>query len=123
MIRRLVAADRLEATVSFYEGLLDQPCELRFSYPEVGLTLASVGDVLIIAGDGSALAPFRRTSYTILVSDLDTYAERLSALGAVVIEEPKTVPTGRNMLVQHPDGSVVEYVEHRPRPGELRDHG
>jgi hypothetical protein len=29
-----------------------------------------------------------------------------------IIEQPKLVPTGMNMRVRHPDGMIVEYVEH-----------
>jgi hypothetical protein len=29
-----------------------------------------------------------------------------------ITEPPKRVPTGSNMRVRHPDGTVVEYVEH-----------
>ena len=29
-----------------------------------------------------------------------------------IIEQPKLVPTGMNMRGRHPDGMIVEYVEH-----------
>jgi hypothetical protein len=36
------------------------------------------------------------------------------------LETPKPVPTGWNMLVRHPDGMLVEYVEHRDKhPGDI----
>ena len=35
-----------------------------------------------------------------------------AALGAAIVEPPKPVPTGSNMRVRHPDGTLVEYVEH-----------
>ncbi|MFB9265617.1 hypothetical protein ACFFWD_21100 [Bradyrhizobium erythrophlei] len=37
------------------------------------------------------------------------------AFGATILEAPKAVPTGRNMLVRHPDQTRVEYVEHRDK--------
>jgi hypothetical protein len=46
---------------------------------------------------------------------LDSLAEwrrELTALGAEIVEPPKRVPTGSNMRVRHPDGALVEYVEH-----------
>jgi len=32
-----------------------------------------------------------------------------------VLKPPNPVPTGWNMLVRHPDGMRVEYVEHRDK--------
>jgi hypothetical protein len=78
--------------------------------------MAAIGSVLLIAGRDQALEPFRATAMTLLVASLDDCLERFTALGIDVIAPPKTVPTGRNMLVRHPDGALVEYVEHRLNP-------
>ena len=45
---------------------------------------------------------------------VDSRAEwqHAAALGADIVEPPKRVPTGSNMRVGHPDGTLVEYVEH-----------
>ena len=32
--------------------------------------------------------------------------------GAVIIRDLKRVPTGINMTMKHPDGTIIEYVEH-----------
>ncbi|MEV0622112.1 hypothetical protein AB0I81_52955 [Nonomuraea sp. NPDC050404] len=111
-VRVLVPPDGLEPVVRFYEKLLAQPCNLRFSYPERRLELAGVGPVLVIAGAEAALAPVRATDATLLVPCLDAYLERATGLGARLVEPPKAVPTGRNARVRHPDGLLVEYVEH-----------
>ncbi len=118
MIRRLLPPERLQATIAFYEELLGEPCDLRFDYPEMQLSLASVGAVLLIAGSEEALAPFVATAATLLVASLEETAELVRQGGGEVLEPPKAVPTGRNMLARHPDGALVEYVEHRPQPGE-----
>lgn len=102
----------LQRAVSFYEWLLGEECRLRFAYPEVGLELAQVSSVLLVAGSESALRPFRDTQMTFLVDSLQEFEEELSRQGARIIEHPRRVPTGRNMRVVHPDGAVVEYVEH-----------
>jgi hypothetical protein len=44
---------------------------------------------------------------------LPIFARHLPTLGAEIVNGPKDVPTGRNMLVRHPDGTLIEYVEHR----------
>jgi hypothetical protein len=50
---------------------------------------------------------------TFLVDDLGAYEQHLPDVGAEIIRASQEVPTDRNLLVRHPDGSVVEYVEHR----------
>lgn len=101
-----------------YEQLLGRACGQRVSYPEAGLRLASVGNVLLIAGSDTTLEPFRATAMTLLVASLDDCLAQFGALGIDVVKPPTAVPTGRNILARHPDGALVEYVEHRAQPGE-----
>ena len=58
------------------------------------------------------LHSFKSTRATFLVDSIDDFRNWLLNVGAVILEEPKKVPTGRNMRVLHPDGTIVEYVEH-----------
>ncbi len=104
--------DALDSTISFYEKLFNQTYRLRFSYSAAGLEIASVGHILLIAGSAENLEPFRKTVATFLVDNLDEFLFYLKQSGAQILSEPKEVPTGRNMHVRHPDGLVVEYVEH-----------
>jgi len=102
----------LNSTLEFYEELLDTPAAMRFEIPQIGLELAQIGNVLLIAGSEEALKPFRGTQATFLVDSLDEFRAFLEEKGAEIIRGPDKVPTGRNMTVRHPDGSVIEYVEH-----------
>ncbi|WP_339192905.1 VOC family protein [Aeribacillus sp. FSL K6-8210] len=102
----------LSAAIDYYQKLTGEPLNRRFAMPEVGLELASIGDILLISGKEEDLAPFRQTSTTFLVDSLDEFKTFLENSGAVILKEPAQVPTGRNMTVQHPDGTIVEYVEH-----------
>jgi hypothetical protein len=102
----------LDKSVSFYESLRGQKCKLRFKYPEKGLELASVGSFLLISDSTNHLRPFRDTRVTFLVDSVDDFKKFLLEHGATILEEPKSVPTGRNMRVKHSDGLGVEYVEH-----------
>jgi predicted enzyme related to lactoylglutathione lyase len=104
-----------DETVQFYENLTGTTAVSRFGMPAIGLELAVVQDILIIGGTEEALRPFRSTSATYLVDSLDEYHRFLTAHGATIIRPPQVVPTGRNMIVRHPDGSIVEYVEHTKR--------
>ena len=76
-----------------------------------GLELATVGRVLVVAGDEETLAPFRATQATLIVDDLDDCQSYLSAAGAEVVRGPQDVPTGRNLTAVLADGFQIEYVE------------
>ena len=104
--------DDLNLAIEFYEGLLGIPTAMRFEISQIGLELAQVGDILLIVGSEEALKPYRITQATFLVDSLDEFKAYLEEKGAEVIRESAKAPTGRNMTVRHPDGSVIEYVEH-----------
>ena len=107
-----VESDELQTTIDFYEQLFNEPCHFRFQYPEYYLKLAAVGSVLIISGKKQHRKPFELTKMTCHVDDLKKFRQLLISNGVEILEEPKRVPTGTNMLVRHPDGLVAEYVEH-----------
>ncbi|HBR1555214.1 TPA: VOC family protein [Klebsiella quasipneumoniae subsp. quasipneumoniae] len=115
LIRRCVLLSCYEETVSFYENLIAQKARLRFDYPEYDLKLAQVGSVLLIGGTDKSLASFRATETTFLVNDISAWEKYLPSTGATIINPVKIVPTGWNMLVQHPDGMIAEYVEHHDK--------
>jgi predicted enzyme related to lactoylglutathione lyase len=115
LVRRCLPLDRFDETIAFHETLIGQKARLAFDYPEYGLKLSQVASILFIGGTPESLAPFTATHATFLVDDIENYARHLPTLGAEVLEAPKPVPTGWNMLVRHPDGMLVEYVEHRDK--------
>lgn len=114
-MRRYLPLDSFEAAVAFHETLIGQKARLRLDYAEYRLKLAQVASILFIAGTEQSLAPFTATHATFLVDDIEGFAAHLPTVGATVLEPPQPVPTGRNMLARHPDGTLVEYVEHRDR--------
>lgn len=54
------------------------------------------------------------THGTLLVASARTWLDRLAAEGAEITEPPAEVPTGSGFTARHRDGTVIEYVEHRP---------
>lgn len=108
-----VYVNDLSAALPLYESLLGDKAGLRFSMPDLHLELASVRGLLLIGGSEEALRPFRQTSATFLVDDLDAYRSRLLAAGATIVRDRREVPTGWNLTARHPDGTVIEYVQHR----------
>lgn len=114
LIRVFVPRGKLEASVEFYQRLQRVEADAHFDFPEAGLRLATVGAFLVIEGAAEALAPFRSTTGTLLVDDVVPYHDRLVAEGAEIIFPLQQVPTGAGFNARHPDGTVVEYVHHRP---------
>jgi predicted enzyme related to lactoylglutathione lyase len=106
-------ANDADSAIAFYENLFDEKCSRRFTYKEINLEIARVGAVLIIAGSNEALQPFRTTQATFLVDSIHAYRDFLLKNGASIIRDLQNVPTGINMTVQHFDGTIVEYVEHK----------
>lgn len=118
-VRVFVGPDDLERTTAWHERLLGTERDMVMPYPEKDLALTAVGGFLIIAGTDEALAPFRATTATLLVADIGPYLERFRADGTEFVQEPFIAPSGEGFTVRHPDGTVVEYVHHRPAPHEL----
>lgn len=113
--RIFLPSSEIDNQISFYENLCDQKCKLRFNYVEKGLELAIVGPFLLISGSENQLTPFKETRVTCLVDSIDDFNTFLVEQGAIILDEPKIVPTGRNMRARHADGLVVEYVEHHTK--------
>jgi len=118
LIRVFIQPGELARSIDFYERLQSTQVDAKFTFPEKELALAVVGGFLIIEGSEQALAPFRSTTGTLLVADVQPYYDRLVAEGAEIIFPLQEVPTGAAFNARHPDGTVVEYVHHRPTPAE-----
>lgn len=107
-----IYVNNLDSAISFYQTLTNDSVGLRFKMPSHHLELASIDNLLLISGKEEDLKPFRQTHATFLVDSIDEFKTFLENSGSTIIKEPTPVPTGRNMTVKHPDGLIVEYVEH-----------
>ncbi|MCI3931311.1 VOC family protein [Streptomyces sp. AN091965] len=117
LIRVYTPLGTLESVTGFYERLLGVERDMWFTYPAKRLALAVVGSFLLVEGDEETLAPFRATDGTLIIDSAETYLARLAAEeGTEVLDPPHRVPTGTGFTARHPDGTVIEYVEHRPTP-------
>ncbi|MGW0531883.1 VOC family protein [Streptomyces sp. NPDC003032] len=114
LIRVYTGPGTLDAVAASYERLLGTERDMRFTYPEKNLALAAVGPFLLIEGTEETLAPFRATNGTLLVDSAQAYLERLAAEGAEITDPLTKVPTGSGFTARHRDGTLIEYVEHRP---------
>ncbi|NVN10381.1 VOC family protein [Nguyenibacter vanlangensis] len=114
--RVFVEANELDATIAFYKALSGGTVGQRFAYPEAGLELATISSprlsVLVIAGEPDKRHPFEATRLTVKVDRLETILATLTEAGAEQLEPVQTTPVGRKTRFRHPDGLVVEYVDH-----------
>ncbi|CAG8999906.1 MAG: hypothetical protein CENE_01889 [Candidatus Celerinatantimonas neptuna] len=110
--RIFITPSEMDQSIDFYQKMFKETCSLRFDYSEKGLELAMVGCVLLIAGSNKHLEPFTQTKVTFLVDSVDEWMEFCQHHQSTILDYPKTVPSGKNMRVRHPDGLIAEYVEH-----------
>jgi hypothetical protein len=103
-------ADDLDAVLAPLIAVTGESVSTRFSMPN-GLELATVGHVLVVAGDGQMLEPYRATVATLIIDDLGECLLLLNATGAQIVRGPQPVPTGRNLTARLPGGVQIEYVE------------
>jgi uncharacterized glyoxalase superfamily protein PhnB len=115
--RVFVDPGTFDATIAFYEQLTQGHCHMRVDYPDYHLQLASVhsplATFLIIAGTPEARQAFEATALTLKVDDLQAAIHALDELGAEHLEPIQATPLGTKTRYRHPDGLVVEYVEHQ----------
>lgn len=109
--RSYVRHEQLEAAIRFYEELSGEPCGLRYENPRDGIRAAVVGGVHIIAGAEAGLYDHPEIRATYLVDRVEHFIDSLLRMGAEIVEEPMRAPQGHSMVVHHPDGLLVEYVD------------
>ncbi|WP_430423039.1 VOC family protein [Methylibium petroleiphilum] len=110
---------QFDAAVAFYEGLLGQEARLRLTLLDGRLRIAQVASMLLIGADPALLDAIAGIRAAYLVEDIAAFAEQLPRQGATIVEPLTEIATGRSMVVRHPDGLLVEYVEHtRKHPAD-----
>ena len=108
---------RLRHTVEFYESLVGTELDIDLDLPEVGLHVVGVGQFLILELDPSKLDRVdraRQTTVTVLAPHLEEAVRTSVKRGAAIVEGPWQSPPGPGYRLRHPDGLLVEYLEHRP---------
>ncbi len=108
---------RLRQAVEFYESLVGIGLDIDLDLPEAGLHVVGVGPFLILEMDPGKLDRIdqaKRTTVTVLAPHLEEAVRASVQHGATIIEGPWQSPPGPGYRLQHPDGLLVEYLEHRP---------
>lgn len=109
--RTYVRHEQLEAAVKFYEELSGEQCGLRYESDREGIHAAVVQGVHILAGAEAGLYDHPEVRATYLVDRVNEFIDPLLRLGCEIVEEPVRAPQGHSMIVRHPDGLSVEYVD------------
>ena len=101
----------LEKAVLFYEELFKTKAT-RFTYWSIGLDIAGLGDFLLVSGSDDALELVRDVAICFLVDDIHAYKTWVLDNGAMIHQDFNKDFSGYKMIVQQPDGTVVEYVQY-----------
>jgi hypothetical protein len=112
---------RLKQTVEFYESLAGTELDIDLDLPEAGLHVVGVGPFLILEMDPGKLDRIeqaKQTTVTVLAPHLEDAVRARVQRGATVVEGLWQSPPGPGYRLRHPDGLLVEYLEHRPSPDD-----
>ena len=96
MARAYAAPEKLDAVIAFYERLFREPCKERPPIPSLGLEIASVGSIHLIAGSEEKLKPFRNAQATFWVDSVREAEKELRSMGRRFSWDPNTVRAGRS---------------------------
>lgn len=114
---------RLLATVRFYRQLTRARLDMDVDIPEAGVHVVAVGPFLILELDAEQHGLAAQTTVTVLNADLDEAVARQVTAGAEIVQERWTSAVGAGTRLRHPDGLIVEYLEHRPSHDDVPDPG
>ncbi len=116
----------LQETVRFYESLARTELDMDMDIPEAGLHVVGVGEFLILEMDPAKLDRIdqaKLTHVTVLAPHLDEAVRASVDHGAEVVQERWQSLPGPGYRLRHPDGLLVEYLEHRPSPDDADSPG
>ncbi|WP_307712757.1 VOC family protein [Streptomyces sp. V4I23] len=99
--------DDLDAAVPFYEKLTGSTAA-RFAF--AGVTLASIGPILLFSGTDEAVQRVAGVAATLTVADLEAAVDEVTAEGAEIVMPIQPTPNGHRAVLRHPYGGVFEYV-------------
>ncbi|MFJ7057989.1 VOC family protein [Streptomyces griseobrunneus] len=104
--------DDLDRALPLLEELTGEQPHLRLAFHEI--TLAAIGNFLVIGGPVEERARYGHASATVVVDDLDALRATLESADATITTPATSGPTGRFLHARHADGAEIEYVEWIP---------
>lgn len=121
LVRVLAAPGELGAVVDFYSALTGAEPDMDMAWPEAGMHMVAIAEFLILELDPERHPLPAATRATVIVADLAAALTTAVGHGATVLEAPHPAPVGAAARLEHPDGLLVEYLEHRPSPYDVDD--
>ena len=112
LVRLHVSIKDLGQTIAFYETLLGQQARLNVIVIPNEFQVVQVANMLLIGATESFLSMVKDIQACYLVEDINAIATNLVKMGATIQVPLTKITTGSYMIIEHPDGMKVEYVEH-----------
>ena len=88
---------------------------MRLSFTKINLKLAEIGGLLLLETSEENKCLLQNIKATFIVDDIEEYKAYLLAQNCVILKDITVISTigfnGRNMMVQHIDGTVIEYMQ------------
>ena len=78
------------------------------------LHVVAVGPILILELNRASTPTLQQPHVTVVLPHLDEAVAARVNDGAIVVQAKRAPLAGLDVRLRHPDGLVVEYVEHRP---------
>ena len=119
LCRVLATPGELTAVVGFYSTLTGVDPDMDMAWPEVGMHIVAIAGFLILELDPEAHPAAAAAQATVIVAELATAVHQAVEHGATVLEAAHPAPVGAAARLRHPDGLLVEYLEHRPNANDV----
>lgn len=113
LVRLHIPIDDLAKTINFYETLFGQQARLNVIVVPNEFQVVQVANMLLIGATESLLSKVKDIQACYLVDDIQAIARQLIDMGATIKVHLTNISTGSYMIIEHPDGMKVEYVEHK----------
>lgn len=105
----------LKMAVNFYESLLGQKSFFQHLFPELDIEIAQIDDILIVASSSKNFLSAQNVKAVFVVDEINDFKEYLSSQGVEIIKDVKESSLGWNMLVKHPEGTLIEYAQFKEK--------
>ena len=103
--------EKLDEVIAFYEQMFQERCQMRLPIPALGLEVASVAFMHLIAGSDQDLRPFRASQAPFWVDSVEDARQEVMRHGGEIIVAPARGPGGSFVIAKFPDGLVVEFID------------
>lgn len=112
LTRSNVPIEQFEDAVAFYQKLYGTEPRMRTELPEQEMKFAQICSTVVVGLGPDQLAGMADIHSTYLVDNIEAWAKTLPDMGAQLCVPLTTVPTGQLLVARHPDGCLIEYIEH-----------